>query len=127
MGPGEHLTAADRRRFDTLQDLGCLIARVFFDKPNTPGEVHHVLTAGRRTGHQATLYLAPWYHRGVPPTVRHAGRLLELTVAAATTRYGPSLALDRPAFEARFASEVDLLAMQDELVAMYDRGARGLL
>jgi len=46
---------------------------------------------------------------------------VQLTADQATTRYGPSLALDRPAFEHRFGTELELLEMQDALIEAYRR------
>lgn len=117
MGPTERITPADRDRFEAMQSLGCLIANVYFGKPGTPGQVHHLLEGGRRLGHQSTIYLHPWYHQGQPPVVRRAGGFRQLTVHEATDTYGPSLAHDKRAFEHRFGTEAELLEMQDELIA----------
>lgn len=120
MGPGtDPTTAADRRRFAAMEATGCVVCRVFFERPCTPGDVHHVLRGGRRIGHQATICLHPWYHRGNPPEVRYAGRIVQLTVAEAERRYGPSLARNRLAFEARFGTEEELLEMQDAVLGAY--------
>jgi len=124
MGPTQRITVADRTRFASMKAMGCIVALVYFGKPETKGEIHHLLSGGYRLGHHATICLAPWYHQGTPPLVRHAGELRQLTVDQATYRFGPSLALDRPAFEHRFGSELDLLAMQDELLATYDSCVR---
>lgn len=122
MGPGtDPITAADRRRFDAMRELGCVVCHVCFSRPGTQGEIHHLLAGGRRIGHQATICLHPWFHQGRPPEVRYAGRLVQLTVAQAERRYGPSLALDRPAFESRFGTEQELLEIQDLLLDTYFR------
>lgn len=122
MGPGTApILREHRERFAVMQDLGCLISRVFFQRNETPGTVHHILDGGRRLGHHATLYLSPWYHQGQPPQVRRGGVIRQLTIEEATHTYGPSLEHDRRAFEQRFAPELDLLVMQDELIAMYLR------
>lgn len=119
MGPTERITPADRQRFSLMQVLGCVVCHVFFRKPGTPGQVHHLVSGGRRLGHQATICLHPWYHQGQPPRVRYAGAFLQLTTDQATYRYGPSLALDKPAFERRFGTELELLEMQDALIGAY--------
>lgn len=125
MGPTAPILAEHRERFAVMQELGCLISRVFFGRPETQGTVHHILDGGRRIGHHATLYLAPWYHLGQPPLVRRAGELRQLSVQEATHTYGPSLYHDREAFERRFGTERELLAAQDELIAMWLRCQRG--
>lgn len=125
MGPTEKITAAHRQRFETMQEIGCVICSVYFQRPGTPGQVHHLLSGGRRIGHDATIYLHPWFHAGEPPTSRLRGRVGQLTIAEATRIYGPSLAHDRPEFEARFGTEQQLLEMQNDLIAAYERCARG--
>ncbi len=125
MGPTEKITAAHRQRFETMQELGCVICSVYFRRPGTPGQVHHLLSGGRRIGHDATIYLHPWFHAGEPPTSRIGGRVRQLTIAEATRIYGPSLAHDRPSFEARFGTEQALLEMQNDLIAAYERCTRG--
>lgn len=110
------ITPKDRARFTLMGAIGCVISRVYFNAPETPGEVHHLLNGGgRRRGHQATVYLHAWYHRGVPPLIGSR----QLTKQEATDRYGPSLAESRPAFEARFGTDDDLLEMQNALIDAY--------
>ena len=122
MGPGtQPINHEHRRRFDVLRELGCVVSTVFFQQPGTPGQVHHLLSGGRRIGHEATICLHPWYHQGEPPFVKRFGRLVQLRADEATQCYGPSLALDRPAFEARFGTEHELLEMQNALIAAYRR------
>ena len=116
MGPTDRITAKDRERFETMQRIGCLVSLVYFGKSGTPGTVHHILEGGRRLGHQATLYLHPWFHQGQPPTVRQAGRIRQLSQAEAMALYGPSLELNQGAFERRFGTQRDLLVMQDNLI-----------
>lgn len=114
------ITAKDRARFTLMASIGCVISRVYFGVPETPGEVHHLLNGGgRRRGHQATVYLHPWYHRGVPPLVCSGAQFRQLTKQEAAERYGPSLAENRPAFEARFGTDDDLLEMQNALIDAY--------
>ena len=119
MGPTTPILAEHRERFAAMEELGCLISRVFFCRPETPGTVHHLVEGGRRIGHHATIYLAPWYHLGQPPQVKRGGVVRQLTVEEATHTYGPSLYHDRRAFERRFGTEQQLLADQDELIAMW--------
>lgn len=125
MGPTDRITAEHRLRFALMQELGCVVCSVYFGKPGTPGQVHHLVDGGRRLGHDSTIMLHPWYHQGQPPRVRHAGRLVQLTADQATTRYGPSLALDKPAFERRFGTELELLEMQDALIEAYRVNSQG--
>lgn len=121
MGPTDRITPAHKQRFATMQELGCLISLVYFNHPGTPGQVHHIISGGRRLGHDATICMKPWYHQGEPPTVRYAGRLIQLTVAQATYRYGPSMAHNPSDFTHRFGTQDELLEMQDALIVAYRR------
>lgn len=94
------MTKADLRRFDALQTLGCIACRILgvYSLP----DIHHVLTGGRRTGHQATIPLCPWHHRGVLPPHQDLG---------------PSLANGSKPFHARFGKQEELLAKVNGLIA----------
>lgn len=86
----------DLARFDKLQRYGCVACRIlgFYSAP----DVHHVLSGGRRTGHQATLPLCPYHHRGMLPS--EAQWHLDM---------GPSLANGSKPFHARFGTQSELL------------------
>jgi hypothetical protein len=119
MGPTERISKAHHQRFETMREIGCLISLVYFGKGGTPGTVHHIVEGGKRLGHQFTLYLSPWFHQGQPPMVIRRGEPKQLSQDQATHLYGPSLELDRLAFEARFGTQRELLAMQDDLITTW--------
>lgn len=87
----------DLARFDKLQAYGCIACRIlgFYSAP----DVHHILSGGRRTGHQNTIPLCPWHHRGVKPH-RIVPVLMDI---------GPSLAHGSKPFHARFGTQEELL------------------
>lgn len=101
-------TKADLVRFDQLQRIGCLTCRKN-GIGRFPVDIHHCLVGGRRIGHQATLPLCVWCHRGVP----NEG----MTVAQMTADYGPSLAYGSKIFRERYGSDVMLLAEVNDLIA----------
>ena len=76
-----------------------------------PGDIHHLLSGGRRIGHSATCCLCPYHHRGVVPEGR--------TAADYEYAHGPSLALKPNAFRRRYGDEEELLAIQDALLDHY--------
>jgi len=99
-------TKADLARFDALQKLGCIACRqrgVY-----SQVHVHHMLSGGRRRGHQATVGLCPWHHEGYPPD--------GITNAEANRYYGPSLARAPKSFRAEFGDDETLLATVDALL-----------
>jgi hypothetical protein len=94
-------TKSDLERFRLLQAVGCIACRLDGRK-NVPADVHHLLSGGRRMGHQATIPLDPWHHRGLIPPDCKTGREAE-------ERYGPSLAVSPKGFRERYGSEKELL------------------
>jgi hypothetical protein len=97
---------ADLARFRAFQQIGCIACRqrgVF-----SQADVHHLLSGGRRRGHQFTIPLSAWHHRGVPPdgmSRKEAERYL-----------GPSLAHSPRAFRAEFGDDETLLATVNKLL-----------
>lgn len=89
----------DLSRFDKLQRIGCIACRIL--GVYSLADVHHVLTGGRRTGHQDTIPLCPWHHRGVLPPHEDLG---------------PSLANGSKPFHARFGRQEELLKQVNELI-----------
>lgn len=99
------ITAANRARFLALQGLGCIACIIEGekrgeDRRGTPSDVHHVLN-GYRAGHDVTIPLCPWHHRGVPPFAMGNWQ--------AVTTFGPSKARNPKAFATEYGSDYDLL------------------
>jgi hypothetical protein len=86
----------DLSRFDKLQRIGCIACHILgiFSQ----ADVHHILSGGRRKGHQNTIPLCPWHHRGVG------------------SGQGPSLANGSKPFHATFGTQQDLLTKVNELI-----------
>lgn len=99
---------ADIERFAQLYAMGCIVSRLYFDRWE-PAEIHHLVEGRKRLGHQFTIPLSPWFHRGVPPA--------DLRPSEAAKILGPSLAMSKRDFVARFDTERNLLAKVDELIA----------
>lgn len=73
-------------------------------------EVHHLTDCSTRLGHDATIPLCVWHHRGEPPE--------GTTKAEARITFGPSFADGRRPFAAAFGSDQQLLELTN---AMLDR------
>lgn len=101
---------ADRERFRLLQVIGC-IACTIDGRPKVPPDIHHLLSGGRRIGHQATIPLCPHHHRGLIPADCRTAREAE-------ERHGPSLAVSPRAFKERYGSEEDLLETVNYMLEM---------
>jgi hypothetical protein len=98
---------ADLERFRNLYDLGCVVSRIFFNRWE-PADIHHLVEGRKRLGHQYTIPLSPWFHRGVPPA--------DLRPSEATERLGPSLAISKRKFVERFGTERELLEQTNKLL-----------
>jgi hypothetical protein len=103
-------TKADQARLDIIHRLPC-IACTIFGRGLFCGrvEAHHIVDGGYRKhsgGHQATLPLGKWHHRGEPLTT-------EWTVKEMTATFGPSLAKSKREFIRVFGTERELLAKVD--------------
>jgi hypothetical protein len=93
-------TKADVERFEKLQALGCICCRLQVGMIATPVEIHHIVSGGRRKGHQFTLPLCIWHHRGI------------ITWGA----LGPSLAHGSKPFHEHFGTQMELLAKVNALL-----------
>jgi len=102
------MNKAHLKRFTRLKyDVGCIVT-LTFDGIYVEPDIHHILSGGRRIGHDATIPLSPWYHRGVP--------LDGMSKAAMTETFGPSLAYEKRAFVDRFGSEMELLEITNNVL-----------
>jgi hypothetical protein len=79
--------------------MGCIACRK--QGFQRPAEIHH-LVEGYRLGHDATIPLCEWHHRGVPP-------MMSMTKAHARKLLGPSLEESKRQFVAEYGSEKELL------------------
>jgi hypothetical protein len=112
-------TKLQQARLDALHAMPCIACAKegeFASKRGElrlgqPGktEIHHLVDKGYRIhsgGHDATLNLCRWHHRGICIEYVTAREMKEL--------HGPSLALHKREFVALYGSERKLLAEVDE-------------
>jgi len=99
------ITAADRERFASLRQLGC-IACTKRGIVGSKAEIHH-LVEGYRLGHEYTIPLCTWHHRG---------ERTDLSVSMESMRgiFGPSMAREKRQFVGEFGSERELLEEVDK-------------
>lgn len=104
---------ADQDRLDAIHALPCVACVIY--QPSMSGgrvEAHHLVDKGTREasgGHQATIPLCAWHHRGQPP-------MYAMTVKECTSIFGPSLGQSKRAFVHRFGTERELLCLTDALM-----------
>lgn len=99
----------DIERFAKLYALGCVVSKIYFNRWE-PAEIHHLVEGRKRLGHQFTIPLSPWFHRGIPPQ-------MDMRPSEATEQIGPSLALSKRDFVERFTTERELLEKTNQLLA----------
>lgn len=103
-------TKAQQARFDALREIGCICCWNFA-AVHRNAEIHHIVDKGYRKhsgGHDATLPLCEWHHRGetrVAPTWHLQENL------------GPSLALNKREFIRVFGTERQLLETVNAMLA----------
>lgn len=107
-GSGKRRTLAHQRRFDAIKGAGCLACRIECMPHDGGCEVHHLLSGGVRIGHEATIGLCFWHHRGSAQSRQTDGACL--------VAYGPSYHRHKRAFAQRYGSDAELLAMQDAII-----------
>jgi hypothetical protein len=107
----------DLARFRLIYDTGCVACFVEIGANRLP-EIHHLTSTGRhggpRAGHQATVGLCPWHHRGVPLD-NHNARDTEHIL-------GPSLARTPRAFRHRYGVDDALLELQNRRLTAHLKG-----
>jgi hypothetical protein len=107
-------TKAEAKRLHEVthrECIACTLNRGWSLAPAYAGgcDAHHLLSGGRRRGHDATIGLCPWHHRGVRPSDCPSD-------AVARDLYGPSLAHESKAFHATYGSDDELLALQNKML-----------
>lgn len=109
-------TKAQKKRFTTLVDLGCIAC--ILDKyiepfPINAGyrpEVHHMKEGGKRMGHDDTAPLCYWHHQGLPYEGRTEKFFLE--------NIGPSFHKHTENFRARYGDDLELIEIVNGYVGV---------
>jgi len=109
-------TRAQKARMDMIKEVGCLVARLRGYDWVYP-EIHHLTADGRhgspRRGHDFTIGLNPWSHRG---------EILEYYTEDQCLRmFGPSFAKDPNGFREAIGDDEYLLQCQNEMLEAYKR------
>lgn len=106
-GSSERITAAQAERFGQIKAGRCVacwkrgIVTIGCD-------AHHLLSGGRRIGHEASVALCAWHHRSIPFDGETPPRMRML--------YGPSLMDGSKAFRAAYGTDAELLALQEQML-----------
>jgi hypothetical protein len=105
---GRHLTSkADQVRLDWVHEqpcIACTLNRFVSQVTGMRVEAHHLVDKGYRKhsgGHQATIPLCAWHHRGEPH--------IDFSIKEMGYRYGPSIAVSKRMFVAQYGTDRELL------------------
>ncbi len=108
------MTKAERAWLGRVKQAGCLccLSLGLDHDPDGPMvEAHHLLDGGMRRGHDATVGLCQWHHRG--------RLMLEGWTHAMHREFlGPSLAEGSVPFHARFGDDDALIARQRDVLGV---------
>lgn len=100
-------TPEDERRIDLIKEIGC-IACLLEGLGCRYCEWDHLTVAGFTVGHQASIGLCPWHHRGICDEGLSSSQMRD--------RYGPSKAKGSKTFNAHYGTDEFLLGYQDKLI-----------
>lgn len=107
-------TVAQVARFEAIHRGGCIASRKRGQV--VPCEIHHLTVGGlhgqKRRGHDFTIGLSPWHHRGEP--------MFGLSHAECEARFGPSYARQPRRFREVFGRDDELLAYQNEILSQLE-------
>lgn len=107
---------ADRERIERIKRGPCIACLVRAGQGLMPDmyiqhgcDAHHLLSGGRRRGHDATIALCPWHHRAVATEHQPAPLLRGI--------FGPSLMNGAKVFRDAYGTDEELLQLQEELLS----------
>jgi len=97
------MNKADSTRMQSIKDSGCICCLLVTGKTQAP-DVHHLTSGSRRKGHQATIGLCGYHHRGL---------LDNQSKQFVSGLLGPSYAWGRRGFQEYFGRDELLLKIQN--------------
>lgn len=106
-GSSERVTAAQAERFGHIKAGRC-VACWKRGMVTIGCDAHHLLSGGRRIGHEASVALCLWHHRGHP--------LPGVTPPQMRFQYGPSLMDGSKTFRAAYGTDAELLELQEQML-----------
>jgi hypothetical protein len=105
-------TAAQQRRWEAMREKGCVCCRQLRIANDLPIEIHHLNIGGlagqKRRGHDETVALCAWHHRGV---ISHGE-----TASSMQWKFDCSLARGSKEFRRTFGTDDLLLQYQNKVI-----------
>ena len=97
-------TKEQRKRWQQMQATGC-VACCLDGMIGNPGDIHHLLSGGKRISHWHSVCLCSFHHRNVLKGDHHNDT--------------PSLASEPKKFRERYGNDQELLAAQNAILQHY--------
>lgn len=101
--------AEQKRRWDLIREKGCICCAMH--GRSRAAEIHHIKSGNVRLGHDYTIGLCAWHHRG-----EYVGRNVLGDPIGSIHILGPSLAKGSSVFHWEFGQDEYLLKFQNELI-----------
>lgn len=114
VGKAKSATKAEKRRFQELQEIGCIACRIDGHDYRAP-QIHHLVEGNRRLGHEYTVPLCPWHHQGLPEG--------DMRPSDMEREIGPSLARNKREFIVSYGDERELLERTERVLRRMRQGA----
>ena len=112
VGKTKRASAQERKRMQTLKEhIPCICCMLLTSYSYRLPEIHHRVSGYKRHGHQETIPLCEYHHRGLRPDGLSAQECLGTL--------GPALTDGRATFEAFFGPEELLLKYTNKLLATW--------
>jgi len=103
----DHKTTEDQARITAIKEIGCICCKLE-GLDWVYCEWHHITISGFTQGHQKSIGLCLWHHKGICEE--------GLTSEQMRQKYGPSLAKGSKPFHANYGTNEFLLGYQDKLI-----------
>jgi hypothetical protein len=103
-------TKAQKLRYERMTQLGCVCCRIMGD-PERDAEIHHIVEGRKRLGHEDSIALCGWHHRGLKEDFWS-----QVPDSEVNEVRGPSIANGKRAFNDHWGSEKELLGIQNEMI-----------
>jgi len=117
VGKTKQATLEQEHRMESIKEfcgcLPCLIEGML----DSHCDVHHVLSAGRRIGHDATYGNCIWHHRGIEWENKRPREMVEML--------GPSMARNIRAYRDLYGTEERLVMTQNYMLHLLNQNPWG--
>lgn len=106
-------TAEDEKRVEIIKEIGCICC-LMEGLGKRYCEWDHLTISGFTQGHNFSIGICPWHHRGICEE--------DMTSSMMLAKYGPSKAKGSKTFHQKYGYQEFLLGYQNKLIEDYING-----